>query len=141
MNSSSDYPSSATKVALVTDAASTLGRFISRALAGQGWDLALQYQPDDNAAATLALVKECEAMGRRAFVFSANLDDEIAVKQLVPSIISALGSLSCILNNASIAAHDRATDFSVVQLERHMRRNLSAPLLLSQALHTATPEG
>ena len=141
MSSSPNRPTTVTKVALVTDAISARGRLISSALAGQGWDLALHYQATDSAEAAQTLVKECQSLGRRAVALSANLDDGIAVASLVPQTIAAFGSLSCLVNNASLIARDSAVDFSVTRLEQHMRRNLSAPLLLTQALHTATPDG
>lgn len=139
MSKPSNRPSPVAQVALVTDAASSLGRIIARALAQQGWDLALHYQHAE--APTLALVKEFEAIGRRALAIPANLSDEAAVKSLVPRVIAALGSLSCVVNNATHVEQDSAADFSAAQLEQHMRSNLAAPILLAQALHAATPDG
>ncbi|MGS0741226.1 SDR family NAD(P)-dependent oxidoreductase [Glaciimonas sp. GG7] len=150
MSSSPIHPSSAAKtstaakvalIALVTDAASPLGCIIARALAAEGWDLALHYQGADISIAAQALVNECEATGRRALAICANLDDETETKALVSRVIAALGGLSCIVNNAAFVAEDSAADFSAMQIELHMRRNLTAPMLLTQALHAATPVG
>jgi len=138
----SNRPPPVAPVALITDAASSLGHIISRALAQQGWDLALHYQQDQQAeVTTLELVKEFEAIGRRALAIPANLCDDTAVKSLVPRVIAVLGSLSCVVNNATELARDSAADFSAARLEQHMRSNVSAPILLAQALHAATPEG
>jgi NAD(P)-dependent dehydrogenase (short-subunit alcohol dehydrogenase family) len=139
MSMSSTRPSPAGQVALVTDAASSLGRIIARALAQQGWDLALHYQHGE--AATLALAKDIQAGGGRALAIPADLSDEAQAKSLVPRVIAALGSLSCVVNNATLLVRDSAADFSAAQLEQHMRSNLAAPILLAQALHAATPEG
>ncbi|PUA17635.1 SDR family NAD(P)-dependent oxidoreductase [Glaciimonas sp. PCH181] len=151
MSSSPNRPTTVSKVALVTDAISARGRLISGALATQGWDLALHYQPATSAidakdattaqASAQTLVKEYESLGRRACAIPADLDNEIAATALIPQAIAALGSLSCVINNAAIVEQDSAADFSAAQLEQHMRRNLSAPLLLTKALHAATPEG
>ncbi|MFC5473056.1 SDR family oxidoreductase [Paraherbaspirillum soli] len=125
-------------VALVTDAASPVGRAIALALAQQGWDLALHYQDDAAPAALLALVQECTALGRQAITIQCPLSDETQVNALLPSVIAALGSVSCVVNNASHVEHDSAPGFSAAGLERHMRANLAAPILLAQALHAAT---
>ena len=141
MNFSPTRPPLNTKVALVTDASSPLGRIISRALAQQGWDLALHDENAHPPALMLKLVKECENLGRRVHTISADLSDDTQVKSLVPQIILALGSLTCVVNNATHVATDVAANFSASLLERHMRTNLATPILLAQSLHAATAEG
>ena len=141
MNYSPTRPLLNAKVALVTDASNPLGSIISRALAQQGWDLALHYGDAQPPALLLKLVKECENLGHRVHLISADLADETQVKSLIPRIIVALGSLTCVVNNAARVVADVAADFSASHLERHMRTNLAAPILLAQSLHATTAEG
>lgn len=127
------------KVALVTGAAKRLGRVIALALAQRGWDVAIHYgQSETEALDTAAQIK---ALGRRAVTLQCDLTDETAVKELLPRAIKVLGPVSCVVNNASVFAYDSATDFSVANIDLHMRTNLAAPILLAQTLHHVTPEG
>ena len=127
------------KIALVTGAADTLGRKIALTLAQHGWDVAVHYHraADD----ALATVREIEALGRRALALQCELADEQAVRTLLPRAVEALGCVSCVVNSASLFAHDNAADFSLEKLDAHMHANLAAPVLLAQALHAAMPEG
>jgi NAD(P)-dependent dehydrogenase (short-subunit alcohol dehydrogenase family) len=80
-------------------------------------------------------VDEISALGRRAVALQADLADEAAVRALVPACVAALGSLRCVVNNASLFEYDSAADFSIRMLDAHMHANLAAPILLAQALH------
>lgn len=127
------------KVALVTGAAKRIGRSIALALAQQGWDIVVHYRASaDEAQAT---VSEIQAAGRRAAALQCDLADETAVRALLPQAIALLGSISCVVNNASLFSYDCAADFSTTRLDAHMHANLAAPILLAQALHATTPEG
>ncbi|AEK60217.1 SDR family oxidoreductase [Collimonas fungivorans] len=122
-------------VALVTDAASTVGRAVALALARQGWDLALHYQQGP---APAALLQECQALGVRAVAIPCDLTQEAEIQALLPRVAQELGAVGCIVNNASHVEYDNAATLSAASLGRHMQNNLAAPLLLAQALHAAT---
>jgi NAD(P)-dependent dehydrogenase (short-subunit alcohol dehydrogenase family) len=125
-------------VALVTDAASPVGRAIALALAQQGWDLALHYQDDAVPATLSALLLDCQALGAQAMTVRCKLSKETEIHALLPNVAAELGSVRCIVNNASHVEQDSPASFSAAVLERHMQNNLAAPLLLAQALHAAT---
>jgi NAD(P)-dependent dehydrogenase (short-subunit alcohol dehydrogenase family) len=129
------------KVALVTGAAKRIGRVIALAMARRGWDVAVHYGRSADEA--LSTVREIEALGRRAVALQCDLTDEAQVKALLPRAADALkaGAITCVVNNASLFEQDDAADFSVACLDRHMRANLAAPILLAQALYDATPDG
>ncbi|WP_092440664.1 SDR family oxidoreductase [Collimonas sp. OK607] len=127
-------------VALVTDAASPVGRAVALALAQKGWHLALHYQDDSTAPALSALVQECQALGTRAVAIQCGLTAETDINMLLPRVMQQFGSIGCIVNNASHIEHDDPASFSSASLERHMRSNLAAPILLAQALYAATLE-
>jgi len=125
-------------VALVTDAASPVGRAVALALAQKGWHLALHYQDDSTAPALSALAQECQALGTQAVAIQCGLTEETEINTLLPRVMQQLGSVGCIFNNASHIEHDNPASFSSASLERHMRSNLAAPILLVQALYAAT---
>lgn len=124
-------------VALVTDAASPVGRVIALALARQGWRLALHAQDDSEPAALSALLRECGTVGAQAIVVHCPLDSEADIAALLPRIAAELGNVACIVNNASHIENDGAGSLTAAGLARHMQSNLAAPLLLAQALYAA----
>ena len=127
------------RVALVTGAAKRIGRHIALAMAQRGWDVAVHF--GQSAAEADSLVAEIEAIGRRAVALQCNLANEAEVRTLLARAISALGSVQCIVNNASLFEQDNAFDFVAQTLDKHMQVNLTAPLLLAQALYAATKDG
>jgi NAD(P)-dependent dehydrogenase (short-subunit alcohol dehydrogenase family) len=126
---------STTPVALVTGAAKRIGRTIALALARDGWDVGVHYGTSQDEATQT--VREIEALGRRAVALPCDLAVEAEVRQLVATCSAALGPVRCVVNNASLFAEDTIADFAASNLLRHMAINVTAPLLLAQALHAA----
>jgi len=124
------------KVALVTGAGRRLGRAIALGLATAGWDVAVHYRQSEREAQETA--GAIRALGRRAALFQCDLLDQDAVRVLPGRVAAELGRLDCIVNNASLFEYDSATRFSPALLASHMGANLTAPLLLAQALHAMT---
>ncbi|HEX8404528.1 MAG TPA: SDR family oxidoreductase [Duganella sp.] len=124
------------RVALVTGAGRRIGRAIALGLARAGWDVAVHYRASRDEA--LEVAAEIVALGRRAVTLQCDLSDEAAVRALLPRAIAALGPVRCVVNNASLFDYDSAADFTAARLDAHMRANVAAPILLSQALHAAS---
>lgn len=131
------------KSVLVTGAARRIGRVIALALAQRGWHVAVHYGRSALEAADT--VRQIHALGGHAAAVQCDLADAAAVSTLLARAAVALqlplASFGCVVNNASLFEHDSAADFSPELLERHMRANLTAPILLMQALHAATKDG
>jgi NAD(P)-dependent dehydrogenase (short-subunit alcohol dehydrogenase family) len=127
------------QAALVTGAGRRIGRAIALGLAQAGWDVAVHFRSSrPDAEQTAAAVR---ALGRRAVLLECDLADEAAVRGLVARAVAALGPLGCVVNNAALFDYDSAAGFSPALLAAHMQANVSAPILLAQALHAATPAG
>ncbi len=127
------------QAALVTGAGKRIGRAIAIALAQAGWDVAVHFRNSrDEAQETADAIR---ALGRRAALLECDLADETEVRGLLARAIEALGPIGCVVNNASLFEYDNAADFSPALLAAHMTANVSAPILLAQALHAATPAG
>ena len=119
---------------LVTGAARRLGREIALALATAGWRVAVHYRSSlDDATKTVA---DCAALTGGAAAFIANLDDEMAVRGLLPTVVQTMGHVDAVVNSASTFEHDTNASFSFAAMEKHMRSNAGAAILLAQALHT-----
>ena len=128
----------AQQVALVTGGARRLGRAIALGLAADGWDVVVHYGTSQ--ADADATVADIQAAGRRAAALQCDLADADAAAALMGRANALLGPVSCLVNSASIFEFDDIAEFSPGLLDRHMRTNLCAPILLAQALHAATPD-
>src|ERR1700691_6164470 len=80
-----DASQAAPRIALVTGAARRIGRAIALGLAARGWDIAVHWH--DSADAAHEVVREVEALGRRAIALRADLGNETETARLVPDCI------------------------------------------------------
>jgi NAD(P)-dependent dehydrogenase (short-subunit alcohol dehydrogenase family) len=135
----SDREHGSAPVALVTGAGRRIGRAIALGMAADGWDVAVHYRHSETEAQQV--VEAIRALGRRAVALHADLADEAAVRALPGQAAHLLGRLDCIVNNASLFEYDKPDDFSPALLATHMQCNVSAPLLLAQALHAQVADG
>jgi NAD(P)-dependent dehydrogenase (short-subunit alcohol dehydrogenase family) len=97
--------------ALVTGAATGIGRGIALALAGAGHDVAVHYRR--SAAEAEATRAEAESLGVRAVALRADLTDRTAARALVREAHERLGGLSILVNNVGnylFKALDEVTD-------------------------------
>lgn len=125
--------SSPTRTVLVTGSAKRLGREIALALANAGWQVAVHYRGSEDEA--MQTVADCEQLGVSAAAFDADLADEAAVRALLPRVVAHFGQVDAVVNSAALFEHDSAETFGYAALERHLRTNTGAPILLAQALH------
>ena len=126
-------PPSSPRTVLVTGAARRLGRSIALALAAGGWQVAVHYRSSEQDA--IDTVAECARMTRASAHFDADFEDETAVRGLLPRVVAHFGSVDAVVNSASLFEHDNAATFGFAALEKHLRSNTAAPVLLAQALH------
>ena len=124
--------------ALVTGAGIRLGRAIALYLGGRGYDVAVHYHGSEDAAQEV--VAELRAMGRRAEALQADLLDVEAAQALVGRAADALGgTLTLLVNNASIFEYDTLRTATHESWDRHIGSNLRAPFLLTQAFAAQAP--
>jgi NAD(P)-dependent dehydrogenase (short-subunit alcohol dehydrogenase family) len=120
------------RTVLITGAAKRLGREIALTLAKEGWRVAVHYRDSvEDASRTVA---DCTRLSGAAASFRANLANETAVRNLLPTVIAQFGHVDALVNSASTFEHDTPETFSFAALEKHMRPNAGAAILLSQAL-------
>lgn len=119
-------------LALVTGARRGLGRAIASALAGRGFDLALNdLEGGEDLDETARLV---EGEGGRAVVLPADLADLGSHEQLIADS-AAFGPLTCLVNNAGVSVLSRGDllDASVESFDRCLDVNARATFFLTQA--------
>lgn len=125
--------------ALITGAGHRLGAAMARELAGRGWDVALHYASSREGAEAVA--GECRALGVKAVALQADLLDEAATQALLPAAAEALGgTLTLLINNASIFEYDTLGTATRRGWDRHMDSNLRAPFVLTQAFAAQAPD-
>jgi len=121
------------RTVLVTGSAKRLGREIALALARSGWQVAVHYR--DSLEDATRTSRECTALSGNSASFRANLGNEAAVRNLLPRVIAHFGHLDAVVNSASTFEHDTPAGFSFAAMDKHMRSNTGAAVLLAQALH------
>jgi len=126
------------RTVLVTGAARRLGRSIALALAAGGWQVAVHYR--SSAQEALETVAACADLSGASAHFDTDFADEAAVRALLPRVCAHFGAVDAVVNSASLFEYDDAASFSYATLERHVRSNTGAPVLLAQALHQHVQE-
>lgn len=121
------------RVVLVTGAAKRLGREIALALAAGGWQVAVHYRGSHDDA--LKTVAQCQALTRDSAAFDADLNQEDAVRGLLPRVVAHFGQVDAVVNSAALFEHDDAATFSFAHMAQHLQANTGAPILLAQVLH------
>lgn len=112
------------KVALVTGAGSGIGRAVARALAGEGWTLALLGRREASLRETLP----------QALLLPADVADEAQVGAAVATLRERLGRLDLLFNNAGIAAPPLPIDeLSPAQWRAVVDTNLTGSFLCARA--------
>jgi len=122
------------RTVLVTGAAKRLGREIALALAKDGWRVAVHYR--DSLEEATKTVADCSRLTAASAAFRANLTNETAVRNLLPQVIAQFGRVDAVVNSASTFEHDSAASFSFAAMDKHMRSNAGAAIILAQALHS-----
>jgi NAD(P)-dependent dehydrogenase (short-subunit alcohol dehydrogenase family) len=93
------------KIALVTGAASGVGREIALSLAAEGAGVALNYRSSGVEAE--AIVGEIKAKGGKAKAYQADVADFAAVQAMTDAVVKDFGGLNILINNAGLAKRQR----------------------------------
>lgn len=119
------------KRALVTGAASGMGRAIASAFAKEGAIVAVHARNIESAA---ELADQIRQAGGAAKALAADLSDTAAVEDLCERAISELTGIDIVVNNAGAVSKASLTDTSEVEWDRMMQVNLKTPFLISKYL-------
>jgi NAD(P)-dependent dehydrogenase (short-subunit alcohol dehydrogenase family) len=117
-------------VALVTGAASGIGREIAIGLAEAGADIGCVDLPGSDIDATIAAI---EAAGRRAVAAPADVTDPSSVAAAVDTVEQALGTLRLAVNSAGIANAAPAEEMPLEQFRKVLQVNVDGVFLCCQA--------
>jgi NAD(P)-dependent dehydrogenase (short-subunit alcohol dehydrogenase family) len=119
------------RVALVTGGGRGIGKAIALSLAEAGADIAVNYRRDAGAADEV--VKEIEALGRRAKAYQASVENFDEDQQMVADVLRDFGRISILVNNAGIASRGQSVaDTDPAEMERVVRVHAFGPHYLSK---------
>jgi NAD(P)-dependent dehydrogenase (short-subunit alcohol dehydrogenase family) len=120
------------KTALVTGAGNRIGRAIAKTLGAEGWNVGIHYFRSEKAAEKL--VAEINDLGSQAIAVRADLTKQEQLADLLPMVNDGLGTVHCLVNNAAVFERDEIDTLDNLSWGSHIAVNLTAPLLLTQAM-------
>jgi 3-oxoacyl-[acyl-carrier protein] reductase len=120
------------KVALVTGGSRGIGRSSAIALARAGCDVAVNYLRAAEDAA--AVVREIQALGRRAVALQADVSAEQEVARLVSAAEQQLGPIDILVNNAGVNRSKPLAELTLADWRETLDANLTSAFLVSQAV-------
>lgn len=132
-----NLPPALPRTALVTGGAKRLGATLVRALAADGFAVAIHYRESRSEAQALAA--EIVAAGGRATALHADMSVEASVIELAAAANAAVGPVGVLVNNASVFERDEAASVTRASWDAHMEANLRAPFVLGQSLARNLP--
>jgi 3-oxoacyl-[acyl-carrier protein] reductase len=120
------------RVALVTGGSRGIGRGVALALAGAGYDVAVNYA--SNATAAKEVCDLVEQQGGRGHAIQADISRADDRRRLVDEALAAFGRIDLLVNNAGIAPDVRADilDAGEESFDRLIGVNLKGPYFLTQ---------
>jgi 3-oxoacyl-[acyl-carrier protein] reductase len=101
-------------VALITGAASGIGRSEAIALARAGYDVVINYSQSERAARETE--QACAAAGVSTMLIKCDVSDEAGVRSMLAAIEARFGRLDVLVNNAGITAPWKPKDLESLDL-------------------------
>ena len=115
---------------LVTGGATRIGRAIAEHFAERGWNIAIHYFRSSSKAKELKKIIEQHWV--KVVLIKADLKDPRQVEKILPIAKRKLGTIDCLINNASLFEKDDISNFSIKSWNDHLNINLLAPVILTK---------
>ncbi len=126
------------KTILITGAARRVGKIFALACARAGANVVIHHGHSEEDAEKAH--QEIIRMGRRAWVFQADLSDASQAQSLIPRINEST-PLHGLVNSAAIFESLSLENTSIEDWEKHIAINLTSPFILSQAFAKQASDG
>ena len=128
MNTSAPTPA---RILLVTGGSRGIGAATAVHAARSGWDVAINYTRDAQAAETVA--GAVRALGRRALVVQADVAEEAQVLAMFAAVDAALGPVTGLVNNAGVVdLPARVDEMSLQRLQRMWAINITGTFVCTR---------
>lgn len=118
------------KVALITGSAKGLGRTTAQTLAGNGYDIVINYLHSEREATQLA--EQIRQLGVRCETIQANIAERSQIENMVQQVEKMFGGLDVLINNAGPFVRERRlfADYSLDEMDYYIRANLTGVMEL-----------
>lgn len=130
-----------TPTALITGAAKRIGQALAIHLAEKGWNVAIHYNRSEKEALKLYHELATKHPQQEFGLFQADLQNPLASEQLIPEVSRVMPELRLLINNASVFVEAPLLNSPFDLIERTMRINYIAPILLSRDFARHADEG
>jgi 3-oxoacyl-[acyl-carrier protein] reductase len=101
--------------ALITGASTGIGRAAAVALAGAGFDVAINYASSEKAAHETAEL--AKAKGAKTLLFQCDVSDDPTVRKMLAAVEQEFGRLDALVNNSGITTEIGPKDFEALTPE------------------------
>ncbi len=115
--------------AIVTGAASGIGKATAERLGAEGASVCVNYYSERERGDAEAVVSTIEQAGTRAFAFQADIGEESAVERMVAQAAEQLGGVDLLVNNAGIEKQVALLEMSLEDWNAVLRTNLTGSFL------------
>lgn len=102
----------ARRVALITGAASGIGRATAIALAEAGFDVVVNYSRSEQAARETASL--AQRKGAKTLLFACDVSEDSAVRKMLAAVEQEFGRLDALVNNAGTTTEVKSQDFDAL---------------------------
>ncbi len=123
--------------ALVTGAGLRLGLAMARALAADGWAVAMAAR--NSFASAEAAARDITNSGGKAVAIRGDLADRATPERLVRQAMEELGPVTLLVNNAAVFVDDSVRTASPDTIDANLNVNLMAPMLLTRTFCAFLP--
>lgn len=120
------------KIALVTGASRGIGRACAIELAKAGFDIAVSYAGNDEAAEKT--VNDIKALGVEAKAYKFNVGDKDACAQAVENVMADFGKVDVLVNNAGITRDGLFMRMNAENWEAVINTNLNSAFYMTSAV-------
>lgn len=120
------------KVALVTGAASGIGKHTARRLAEEGAQVALADIDQDAGEASAAAIRDA---GSKAHFFYADVSKEADITKVIEQVLNHFERLNLLVNNAGITRHQTIADMTLQDWHHTIDLNLTSMFLFAKHSH------
>ncbi|KLU03553.1 3-oxoacyl-[acyl-carrier protein] reductase [Rhodopirellula islandica] len=135
-------PSQSRPVALVTGAATGVGRACAIGLARQGHDVVINYSRSETEAKQTAA--DVEALGVKSMLVRCDVSVDQDVREMIDQIRETFGRLDCLINNAATTEfieHAQLETLTEPMWDRILGVNLKGPFFVTRAAADLLREG
>lgn len=122
------------KTALVTGGSGGIGSEVCKALAEDGWQVAVCYK--SGRAAAEALVTELNGQGLCAEAFHCDIGDRESIERCISEVRDSFGMVTLLVNNAGTADIELFTDMTDEKLCEMLEINLLGAMRMSRGVLT-----